>query len=279
VNPDVDAGTHPYISTGLRDNKFGIAHDRAVAAYQLAASLPGLSVVGIDCHIGSQITEMSPFLAALDRVLDLYLALAQAGIRLSHIDLGGGLGIQYEQADRPPARSELIREVFNRLDQRLGADARSVKIMFEFGRSIAGPAGMLISKVEYLKPTPARNFAIIDAAMNDLLRPALYQAVHPVFPLRTGGAPRDGAQHNTWDLVGPVCESGDWLAKGCDLSLAPADLLAFGQAGAYGAVMSSNYNSRGRAAEVMVDGATVHLIREREHFDALIAGEHKLPVK
>lgn len=278
VNPDVDAGTHPYISTGLRDNKFGIAHDQALAAYQLAASLPGLKVIGIDCHIGSQITEMAPFLAALDRILDLFLALAEAGIALTHIDLGGGLGVEYEQGDQPPARGELIRQVFEKLDQRLGADAKAIKLMFEFGRSIAGPAGMLITKVEYLKPTATRNFAIIDAAMNDLLRPALYQAVHPVFALQTDRE-RDNAQLNTWDLVGPVCESGDWLAKGCELSLAPADLLAFGQAGAYGAVMSSNYNSRGRAAEVIVDGASVHLVREREHFDTLVAGEHKLPIK
>ena len=278
VNPDVDAGTHPYISTGLRDNKFGIAHEQALATYQLAASLPGLKVVGIDCHIGSQITEISPFLAALDRVLDLYLAISESGIALDHIDLGGGLGVAYERTDQPPSRGDLIRQIFERLDQRLGSDAGSVKLMFEFGRSIAGPAGMLISKVEYLKPTAARNFAIIDAAMNDLLRPSLYQAVHPVFPVHQSGE-RENAQYQTWDLVGPVCESGDWLAKGCDLSLAPADLLAFGQAGAYGAVMSSNYNSRGRAAEVLVDGATVHLIREREHFDTLIAGEHKLPIK
>ncbi|MGH1361578.1 MAG: diaminopimelate decarboxylase [Burkholderiaceae bacterium] len=273
INPDVDAGTHPYISTGLRENKFGIAHDKAIATYQLAASMPGLNVVGIDCHIGSQITEMAPFLAALDRILDLYLSLQDAGISLSHIDLGGGLGIGYEAQDIPPSRSTLIQQVFDRLDERLGAAAGDIEIMFEFGRSIAGPAGVLVSQVEYLKPTESRNFAIMDAAMNDLLRPALYQAVHPVLPVK----PRDGEARQTWDLVGPVCESGDWLAKNCALNLEAGDLLAFGQAGAYGMVMSSNYNSRPRAAEVMVDGASVHLIRERESFDALIAGEHLLP--
>ncbi len=270
INPDVDAGTHPYISTGLRENKFGIAHDKALATYQLAAGMPGLDVVGIDCHIGSQITEMAPFLAALDRILDLTLQLREAGVNLSHLDLGGGLGITYEAGQVPPSRAELIRQIFKRLDERLGETAGNLEIMFEFGRSIAGPAGILVSRVEYLKPTEARNFAVIDAAMNDLLRPTLYQAVHPVLPVK----PRQGGDMQTWDLVGPVCESGDWLAKKCEIDLQAGDLLAFGQAGAYGMVMSSNYNSRPRAAEVMVDGATAHLIRERESFHALIAGEH-----
>ena len=273
INPDVDAGTHPYISTGLRENKFGIAHEQALVTYQLAATLPGLKPIGIDCHIGSQITEMAPFLAALDRIIDLYQAIGQAGIALRHIDLGGGLGINYQADEVPPARDELIRAIFARLDERLGAAAQELELVFEFGRSIAGPAGALLTRIEYLKPTELRQFAIIDAAMNDLLRPTLYQAVHPVLPLR----PRTDTPTSRWDLVGPICESGDWLAKDCELALKAGDLLAIGHAGAYGMVMSSNYNSRPRAAEIMVDGSSVHLIRERESFESLIAGEHLLP--
>ncbi len=273
VNPDVDAGTHPYISTGLRENKFGIAHERALATYRLAAELPGLNPVGIDCHIGSQITEIAPFLAALDRLLDLFRSLREAGIALSHIDLGGGLGINYEASETPPARDAFIQAIFARLDEQLGPLAQEVELLFEFGRSIAGPAGVLLTRVEYLKPTEVRQFAIIDAAMNDLIRPTLYQAVHPVLPLR----PNPEATAQNWDLVGPVCETGDWLAKNCELALSAGDVLAIGHAGAYGMVMSSNYNTRPRAAEVMVDGASIHLVRERESFEHLIAGEHLLP--
>ncbi|MEZ5742072.1 MAG: diaminopimelate decarboxylase [Burkholderiaceae bacterium] len=271
VNPDVDARTHPYISTGLRDNKFGIAHEQAVALYRQASQLAGIRLVGIDCHIGSQITELAPFLAALDRVLDLLAELRDAGIRLSHIDLGGGLGIAYAD-ETPPPRADLIRAVCERLDERLGEAAGDYELMFEFGRAIAGPAGVLLTRVEYLKPTPSKQFAIIDAAMNDLLRPSLYGAYHRVWPV----APRQGATR-TWDLVGPICESGDWLARDRELALEAGDLLALADAGAYGMAMSSNYNSRGRAAEVMVDGAQALLVRKREDFEHQIAGERRLP--
>ncbi len=267
VNPDVDAGTHPYISTGLRENKFGIAHERAREVYRIANHLPGLQVVGIDCHIGSQITELAPFLAALDRVVDLFLQVREDGIALTHIDLGGGLGIAYGDDDEPPARAELMRQIDQRLAQRLGETAASVELVFEFGRSIVGSAGLLLSRVLYLKPTAVRNFAIIDAAMNDLLRPSLYGAIHRVLPVEPH--PGNGAvPAQEWDLVGPVCESGDWLARNCRLSLGPDDLLGFADAGAYGMVMSSNYNTRARGAEVLVDGRVAHLVREREKLRA-----------
>ena len=270
VNPNVDAGTHPYISTGLRESKFGIAHEDALRVYRLATSLPNLEVHGIDCHIGSQITTTAPFLAALDRVLELVDALAAEGIVLRHLDLGGGLGIRYAN-ETPPSRTELLEAIFARLDQH--PRGREFEVQFEFGRSIVGNAGVLLTRVEYLKQNGERRFAIIDAAMNDLARPALYEAWHEVLPVDTS-APRDTA---TWDVVGPVCESGDWLARGRSLAIAQGDLLALMSAGAYGMTMSSNYNTRPRGAEVLVDGSRTLLIRERETIADLFAHERRLP--
>jgi diaminopimelate decarboxylase len=265
VNPDVDAGTHPYISTGLKGNKFGIAHERALAAYRHAAALPGLRVTGIDCHIGSQITDTGPYLDALDRLLDLVEALDAEGITLRHIDLGGGLGIRYDD-EQPPAADVLVAALAERIAAR-GHGAR--ELILEPGRSLVGNAGVLVTEVLVLKEGAAKNFCIVDAAMNDLLRPAMYQAWMRVEPLR----PRSDAPVRTWDIVGPVCESGDWLARDRALALAPGDRLAVLSAGAYGMAMASNYNSRARAAEVMVDGDRAFVIREREDTTALFAGE------
>ncbi len=270
VNPDVDPGTHPYISTGLRESKFGIAHDEALRIYRLAASLPNLVVTGIDCHIGSQITSMAPFLSALDKILELVDALAREGIHLRHLDLGGGLGIRYRD-ETPPSPAALLQAVFERLD-RHGRGAE-LEILFEFGRSIVGNAGLLLTRVEYLKTNGNRHFAIVDAAMNDLMRPALYEAWHDVLPVDA----RAGGESGVWEVVGPVCESGDWLARGRPLALAEGDLLAIMSAGAYGMTMSSNYNSRGRGAEVLVDGRLAHLVRERERTEDLFALERRLP--
>jgi len=270
VNPDVDAGTHPYISTGLRENKFGIAHEDALRVYRLAAALPNIDVAGIDCHIGSQITTIEPFLAALDKVLELVDALAAEGIVLRHLDLGGGLGIRYDD-EAPPSRAALLQAVFGRLERHpRGAE---FEVLFEFGRSIVGNAGALLTRVEYLKVNGERHFAIVDAAMNDMLRPSLYEAWHDVLPV--DAKPRHEAA--TWDIVGPVCESGDWLARGRRLAIGEGDLLAVMSAGAYGMAMSSNYNSRGRGAEVMVDGDRAHLVRERERVEDLFALERRLP--
>jgi diaminopimelate decarboxylase len=270
VNPDVDAGTHPYISTGLRENKFGIAHEDALRVYRLAAALPNIDVAGIDCHIGSQITTIEPFLAALDKVLELVDALAAEGIALRHLDLGGGLGIRYDD-EAPPSRAALLQAVFGRLERHpRGAE---FEVLFEFGRSIVGNAGVLLTRVEYLKVNGERHFAIVDAAMNDMLRPSLYEAWHDVLPV--DAKPRH--ETATWDIVGPVCESGDWLARGRRLAIAEGDLLAVMSAGAYGMAMSSNYNSRGRGAEVMVDGDRAHLVRERERVEDLFALERRLP--
>lgn len=255
VNPDVDAKTHPYISTGLKGNKFGIAHEDAVATYLFAASCKGLRVEGIDCHIGSQITEMDPYLDAMDRVLDLVTAIEAAGVPIQHIDFGGGLGIDY-QGDTPPAADALWAALLAKLDAR-GFGRR--KLMIEPGRSLVGNAGVCVTEVLYLKPGEQKNFLIVDAAMNDLPRPAMYQAHHGIVPV----LPRDG-DTTTWDVVGPVCESGDWIGRDRDLNVASGDLLAVLSAGAYCMSMASNYNTRGRAAEVLVDGATAHLIRERE---------------
>ena len=273
VNPDVDAGTHPYISTGLKSSKFGIAHGQALAAYQHAASLPGLQVVGIDCHIGSQITQLSPYIDALDRVLDIVEAVEAAGIKIEHVDVGGGLGITYTD-ERPPDASELVARVLQRLRQR-GHGHR--ELLFEPGRSLVGNAGVLLTEVHYLKPgsgdTAAiggngKNFCVVDAAMNDLVRPAMYEAWMAIEPCvqRAGPAPM-------WDIVGPICESGDWIGRDRALAVQPGDLLAVLSAGAYAMAMASNYNSRPRAAEVMVDGDRVHLIRERENMAALLACE------
>jgi len=270
VNPDVDAGTHPYISTGLRENKFGIAHEEALRVYRLADSLPNLNVLGIDCHIGSQITTIEPFLAALDKVLELVDALAAAGIVLKHLDLGGGLGIRYDD-ETPPSRAALLQAVFERIDRH--PRGREFEVQFEFGRSIVGNAGVLLTRVEYLKTNADRRFAIVDAAMNDLMRPSLYEAWHDVLPV-DASAQREAA---AWDVVGPVCESGDWLARGRRLAIGEGDLLAIMSAGAYGMAMSSNYNTRPRGAEVLVSGDKAVLVRERERVEDLFARERKLP--
>ena len=265
VNPDVDAQTHPYISTGLKENKFGVDIARAPAVYARAAQLPGLSVVGVDCHIGSQLTQLAPFLDALDRLLQLVDHLNEQGIVIQHLDLGGGLGVTY-RCETPPSPAEYIAAVKDRLGN------RKLALMFEPGRSISANAGVLLTEVIYLKPTEHRNFAIIDAAMNDNIRPALYQAWQEIRPVQQ----RAGATRN-WDLVGPVCETGDFLGKDRELNLEPGDLLAVMSAGAYGFVMSSNYNTRPRAAEVMVDGDQAYLVRQRETLEQLLAGEQRLP--
>ena len=264
INPDVDARTHPYISTGLKGNKFGIAHDDAVAVYRLAASLPGLEVVGIDCHIGSQITELGPHLDALDRLLDLVDSLEAEGLTIRHLDVGGGLGITYTD-EAPPDAGALVRQLCARIDAR-GHDAR--ELLFEPGRSLVGNAGVLLTEVLVLKPGSAKNFCIVDAAMNDLLRPTLYDATMGIVPCTL----RDGAPV-LYDVVGPVCESGDWLGRDRSLAVLPGDLLAILSAGAYAFAMASNYNSRPRAAEVMVDGERSFLIRERETVTELFANE------
>jgi len=268
VNPDVDAGTHPYISTGLKGNKFGIAHERAVATYRRAAGLPGIAVAGIDCHIGSQITDTTPYLDALDRVLDLVEAVEAAGIPLHHLDLGGGLGITYTD-ETPPSAETLVQRLLERIDAR-GHGHRQV--LFEPGRSLVGNAGALVTEVLYLKPGEQKNFCIVDAAMNDLARPAMYEAFMGIVPCER----RDGAA-TRYDVVGPVCESGDWLGRDRDLAVAAGDHLAVLSAGAYGMSMASNYNTRGRAAEVLVSGAQSWVIRDREVPAQLFAGERLLP--
>jgi diaminopimelate decarboxylase len=268
VNPDVDAGTHPYISTGLKDNKFGIAHGQALAAYRRAAALPGLEVAGIDCHIGSQITEIAPYLDALDRVLDLVEAIEADGIPIHHLDVGGGLGITYTD-EQPPAPEELVRRLLERIDAR-GHGAR--EIVLEPGRSLVGNAGVLLTEVLYLKPGEHKNFCIIDAAMNDLVRPAMYQAWMAIVPCREREAPLQ-----LWDVVGPICESGDWIGRARALAPQTGDILAVLSAGAYSMAMASNYNSRPRAAEVMVDGDRAFVIRDREDTRQLFAGEHLIP--
>jgi diaminopimelate decarboxylase len=270
VNPDVDAGTHPYISTGLRENKFGIAHDDALAVYRRAAALPNLEIVGIDCHIGSQITSVEPYLAAADKVLELVDALHAEGIELRHLDFGGGLGIRYRDED-PPSAQALLDALFRRLDRH--PRGRRYGVFFEFGRSIVGNAGVLLTRVEYLKRNGERRFAIVDAAMNDLMRPALYDAYHGVLPLRQ----RDDVEAQRYDVVGPVCESGDWLARDRSLAIAEGDGLAIASAGAYGMAMASNYNTRPRAVELLVDGAQAHVVRERESVESLFALERRLP--
>ena len=264
VNPNVDPKTHPYISTGLKGNKFGVAHEDAVRIYQRAAGLPGLQVVGIDCHIGSQITDETPYLDALDRVLDLVAAIEAAGVPLHHIDFGGGLGIDYN-GDVPPEADALWAKLLAKLDARGYGDRL---LMVEPGRSLVGNAGICLTEVLYLKPGEQKNFCIIDAARNDLPRPAMYQAFHQIVPL----APRSSAA-TTYDVVGPVCESGDWIGRDRDLAVQQGDLLAVLSAGAYCMSMSSNYNTRGRAAEVLVDGSTATLIRVRENAADQMRGE------
>lgn len=265
VNPDVDAGTHPYISTGLKENKFGIAIADAEAIYVRAAQLPNLDVVGVDCHIGSQLTTVEPFLDALDRLLDLVDRLADCGIHLRHLDLGGGVGVRYRD-EEPPLVADYIKAIRERVGD------RDLALVFEPGRYIVANAGVLLTRVEYLKHTEHKDFAIIDAAMNDLIRPALYQAWMGVSAV----TPREG-QGRAYDLVGPICETGDFIAKERELNLAEGDLLAVQSAGAYGFVMSSNYNTRGRCAEILVDGDQAFEVRRRETIAELYAGESLLP--
>ena len=266
VNPDVDAKTHPYISTGLKENKFGIPSDVVFETYQYAASLPNLDVVGIDCHIGSQLTETQPFVDALDRVISMIDRLKSLGINLKHIDIGGGLGVTYKD-EVPPTAAEYANAMRPALEK-LG-----MKVYMEPGRSISANAGVLLTKVDLLKPTNHRNFAIIDAAMNDLIRPSLYEAWMDIQPVTT----RTDVDAKEWDLVGAICETGDFLGKERELALKENDYLAVLGAGAYGFVMSSNYNTRGRAAEVMVDGDQAHVIRQRETIESLWANECLLP--
>lgn len=266
VNPDVDAKTHPYISTGLKENKFGIPSDSVFETYQYATSLPNLDIVGIDCHIGSQLTETKPFVDALDRVIGMIDQLKEMGIQLKHIDIGGGLGVTYKD-ETPPTVAEYANSMKPALEK-LG-----LKVYMEPGRSISANAGVLLTKVDLLKPTNHRNFAIIDAAMNDLIRPSLYEAWMDIQEV----TPRTDIETKEWDVVGAICETGDFLGKERQLTIKENDVLAVLGAGAYGFVMSSNYNSRGRAAEVMVDGEQAHLIRERETIESLWKNERLLP--
>ncbi len=266
VNPDVDAKTHPYISTGLKENKFGIDINQALTEYQRAASMPNINVIGIDCHIGSQLTETKPFLDALDKILALVATLKDNGIHLHHLDLGGGLGIRYNN-EQPPEPADYIKAILERLGK------TEFEVLLEPGRAIVGNAGVLVTQVEYLKPTAHKNFAIVDAAMNDLVRPSLYSAWQELIPVNQISTAPD----QQWDIVGPVCETGDFLGKERLLKVAPGDLLAIRSSGAYGFSMSSNYNSRPRVAELLVDGDRVHLIRERETIQQLWANEHLLP--
>jgi diaminopimelate decarboxylase len=269
VNPNVDPKTHPYISTGLKGSKFGIAHERVVATYQRAAELPGLNVKGIDCHIGSQITEEAPYLDAMDRMLDLVESIESAGVPIHHIDLGGGLGIDYN-GDTPPQADQLWVKLLAKLDARGFGDRA---LMIEPGRSLVGNAGVCLTEVLYLKPGEQKNFCIVDAAMNDLPRPAMYQAYHQIVPVT-----QCEVQTKCWEVVGPVCESGDWIGHDRDLAVSQGDLLAVLSAGAYCMSMASNYNTRNRAAEVLVDGSQAHLVRFREDFLNQMRLEQLLPV-
>ncbi|HJD43593.1 MAG TPA: diaminopimelate decarboxylase [Candidatus Paenalcaligenes intestinipullorum] len=269
VNPDVDACTHPYISTGLKDNKFGIAIDEAPEVYALAQTLPSLHIVGVDCHIGSQITEISPYLDALNKLLSLIQTLSEQGITLHHLDLGGGLGIRYTD-ETPATPTMLLTEVFKALDAQ---GLSHLQLVLEPGRSMVGNAGVLLTRIEYLKRNEAKNFAVVDAAMNDLIRPTLYEAWHDVEAVQ----PRAEGEALTYDIVGPICESGDWLAKDRTLALEEGDLLAVMSAGAYAFTMASQYNTRPRAAEIMVDGTQAHVIRPREELTSLFSSERLLP--
>ena len=266
VNPDVDAGTHPYISTGLKENKFGVAIDDALAIYQQAAQMSHIAIKGIDCHIGSQLTEIAPFIDALDRLLTMIDTLAEQGIVLSHIDVGGGLGVTY-QDEQPPMPNEYAKAIVDRLA------GRKLTLLFEPGRAIMANAGILVTEVEFIKTNHDRHFALVDAAMNDLIRPSLYQAWQNIIPV----TPNNALENEVYDIVGPVCETGDFLGKDRSLAIQAGDLLAVRSSGAYGFTMSSNYNSRPRAAEVMVDGSQHHLIRQRESLTQLWQGETLLP--
>lgn len=269
VNPDVDAQTHPYISTGLKENKFGIEIGRAEAVYLKAAAMPHLKVVGIDCHIGSQLLTLTPFMDALQRLLALAERLATQGVQIHHLDVGGGLGVRYQEGQAAPSPADYMAQLFT--DERL----RQYEIFVEPGRAIAANAGILVTEVEFLKPSEYKNFAIVDAAMNDLIRPALYSAWQEIIPV----VPRTTGETVTYDVVGPVCETGDFLGKERDLNIQPGDFLAVRSSGAYGFTMSSNYNTRPRAVEVMVDGDAVHVVRQRETLDDLLRGENILPIK
>jgi diaminopimelate decarboxylase len=265
VNPDIDARTHPYIATGLKESKFGVPYEAAAALYRRARELPHLAIAGAGCHIGSQITELAPFVAALDRILELADRLRAEGIALAHVDIGGGLAIRYRDEAVPP-----VAEYARALVERIGG--RGIRLLLEPGRSLVGHAGLLLTRVEYLKHGAARNFAVVDAAMNDLLRPALYEAFHEILPVVPGSA-----RAGSYDVVGPVCETGDFLAHDRSLAVSEGDLLAIMDAGAYGMSMSSNYNARPRAAEVVADGGDAHLVRARETAGALMALEKLLP--
>lgn len=274
INPDIDAKTHPYISTGLKSNKFGLPIDQAAEGYRQAKQMHNLKIVGVDCHIGSQITELSPFLDAADRVLRFVEALEDQGIEIHHIDLGGGLGICYHD-ETPPSPADLMTALVKKVQAwSAGRNRRTPKLIFEFGRAIVGAAGVLLSRVVALKPKvnpEATSFAIIDAAMNDLMRPSLYEAWHEILPVQTATS----EPSNTWDVVGPVCESGDWLGRQRSLSLREGDLLILASAGAYGSSMASNYNSRPRPAEILIyPDAPPKLIRRRETFEDLVAAEN-----
>ncbi len=267
VNPDVDAQTHPYISTGLKENKFGIEIGRAEAVYVKAAAMPHLNVVGIDCHIGSQLLTLTPFMDALQRLLALAERLQAQGIKIHHLDIGGGLGVCYQEGQAAPSPADYMAQLFT--DERL----RQYEIFVEPGRAIAANAGILVTEVEFLKMSEYKNFAVVDAAMNDLIRPALYSAWQEIIPV----VPRLEGETATYDIVGPVCETSDFLGKERDLNIQPGDFLAVRSSGAYGFTMSSNYNTRPRAVEVMVDGDTVHVVRQRETLDDLLRGEQVLP--
>ncbi|WAW11326.1 diaminopimelate decarboxylase [Oxalobacter vibrioformis] len=273
VNPDVDAKTHPYISTGLKENKFGVAFDEAFDCYKTAAAMPNIRITGIDCHIGSQLLDDGPLLEAFDRLVILVDRLSEAGIELHHIDIGGGIGIAYHE-EKPVAVPDYLARLYTRINawRNKQYGGKPIQLMLEPGRSISGNAGVLLTEVQYLKTNTDKNYAIVDAAMNDLMRPALYDAWHTVLPVHK----REMAAA-TYDIVGPICESGDWLAKQRDLAVTSGDLLAIMSAGAYGMVMASNYNTRGKAAEVIVDHEQVHLVRRRESAEDLFAFEKVLP--
>ena len=277
VNPDVDARTHPYIATGLKESKFGVVYADALAVYRTVAAMPSLEIVGIDCHIGSQLLDDGPLIDALEKLIDLVDALDATGIVIRHLDLGGGIGIRYgdEAGDASIDIGRYLRRVFARIDRWRDEchGGKPIRLLFEPGRSLVGNAGAFVTRVLVLKPGTAKNFAIVDAAMNDLLRPALYDAWHDVVPLESTSF----AEARTWEIVGPICESGDWLAHDRKLALEEGSLLAFLSAGAYGMAMSSNYNTRPRAVEILVDGTECHVIRQRETVAQLLAGEHRAP--
>jgi diaminopimelate decarboxylase len=269
VNPNVDAKTHPYISTGLKENKFGVAYEDALATYRIASQLPNIEITGIDCHIGSQLLDDTPLLEAVDKLIELIDQLSEENIRIHHLDIGGGIGINYE-GDQPVAVDDYLQRLFAKINawRSIRYQGEPIKVLFEPGRSIVGNAGVLLTEIQYLKNGAAKNFAVVDAAMNDLMRPAMYQAWHGVAEVTQRALPKF-----TYDVVGPVCETGDWLAKSRELAVEAGDLLAILSAGAYGMTMASNYNTRGRAAEILIDGDKIHLVRQRESVPDLFALE------